>query len=112
MIVKTIVFGLGILCVISLLNSDFVMNYSFVWPGALILICLYTMLNNKRILLVPMIGLWVGILIFGVYCGFWDVSIYKLMLPGIFLILGIWIFLRIWQTKKIKKKLLLSKNSK
>ncbi len=112
MIVKIIAFGLGILCIISLLNSDFVMNYSFVWPGALILICLYTMLSNRRIRIIPMIGLWIGILIFGVYCNFWDVTVYRLMIPGVFLIFGIWLLFKMLQTKKIKKGLLFGKNSK
>ena len=100
MILGIIILVIGILILISVLNPDFVINYSLVWPSTLILICLYSIYKNKKIDMVPGIGLFVGILIFGVNCDFWNEDAYKLIFPGILIIIGLTIIISSIQFKK------------
>lgn len=93
MILGIIILIIGILVLVSVLNPDFVVNYSLVWPGALILLCLYSIYKNKKIDVVPGVGLFLGILIFGVNCGLWDSNVYELIFPGILIIIGLTIII-------------------
>lgn len=111
MILGIIILFIGILYLITILFPEFVINYSLVWPTALILLCLYSMVKNKKIDMVPSIGLFVGILIFGVNANIWDSNVYKLIIPCILIIIGLSIILSsIKFNKKRKEKLTVNKD--
>lgn len=111
MILGIIILAIGILYLITVLNPDFVINYSLIWPSALILLCLYSMIKNKRVNIVPVIGLLIGILIFGVNADIWDSNVYKLIIPSILIIIGVSIiFSSISFNKKRKEKLTINKD--
>ena len=93
MILGIIILIIGILYLISVLNPEFVINYSLVWPIALILLCLYSIVKNKKVDMVPGIGLFIGILIFGVNCDFWSSDAYELIIPGALIIIGLTIII-------------------
>lgn len=104
MILGIIILTIGILYLISVLNPEFIINYSLVWPIILILVCLYTIYKNKKLDMIPGIGLFIGILIFGVNCGFWSSFAYKLILPGILIVVGLSIIISSISFKKNKEK--------
>lgn len=104
MILGIIILVIGILVLISVLNPNFVINYSLVWPSALVLLCLYSIYKNRKLDTVPGIGLFLGILIFGVNLGIWDSSAYKLIFPGILIILGITIIISSIRFKNNRKQ--------
>jgi len=108
MILGIIILIIGILVLINVLNPDFAIDYSLVWPSALILLCLYSVYKNRRLDTTPGIGLFLGILILGVNLGIWDSSAYKLIFPGILIVLGITIIvssIRFKNNRKLKKEI-------
>lgn len=103
MILGIIIFIIGVLYLISIINPEFVVNYDLVWPSALILLCLYSIIKNKKLDMVPGIGLFIGILIFGVNINAWNNNVYEFIVPGILMIIGLSIMISsIGKNKKVK----------
>ena len=104
MILGIIILAIGILYLITTINPDFVVDYSLLWPGALILFCVCSIIKNKRLDMVSSIGVFVGTLILGVNANWFDKDIYKFMWPGVLIIIGISIILSSILFNKNKKK--------
>lgn len=100
MLLGIIVLVIGLLYLVSVINPAFVINYSLVWPSILILLCLYNIVKSKKIDIVPSIGLFVGILIFGVNANFWNKDMYEFIVPGILIIIGLLIIVNSIRFKK------------
>jgi len=103
MILGIIILIIGVLYLITVLNPEFVINYSLVWPSALVLLCLYSIYKNKKLDMVPSIGLFIGILIFGVNANIWDGNVYDFIVPGILIIIGLSIIISSLGFKKNRK---------
>lgn len=104
MIFGIIILIIGILFLISVLNPDFVINYSLVWPSVLILVCVYSVFKNRKLNFISALGLLFGFIIFGVNLGIWGNNAYRVIFPGFLIILGITIIISSINLKNNRNK--------
>lgn len=102
MILGILIIVIGVLYLLSVIDPSFAINYSLLWPIALIVLCLYSIFKNKRADIVPAIGLFFGLLILGVNCELWSDKAYEFIWPGILIIVGLSIIFKSVNYKKRK----------
>lgn len=104
MFVGIIILIVGIYCLLTALNPSLALNFSYIWPLALIVISTYYIIKDRKLELANTIILYLGIWFFLVNINFIKAPYTKAFFPIILIIIGLYIIFGSSKTKKIVQK--------